>query len=176
MGIQKEDLYFGDEMNISSKNGRSSRGWSLKGSRCVIRQPFRRSQSYSVIGVCGYNGMACHSIKAGSIRRIEWRFFSLFVSAGTLPPGCTYIIDNCKVHKDDVFHLIYAYLQIRVWYLPAYFPQGNPIELIWRNVKAEMRSNRMRRLTRRDPVTACNVALSRWYNRSLEPIYTQCGY
>lgn len=48
------------------------------------------------------------------------------------------VLDNCRIHKTQEVRDAAARLDIRLCYLPPYFPQYNPIELIWKTMKFEL--------------------------------------
>ena len=50
-----------------------------------------------------------------------------------------FIMDNAKSHKHPLLEIIYQNLNCRIWWLPPYSPDYNPIELCFGWVKGFMR-------------------------------------
>ena len=176
IGITKNRLKFGDESSIDTRNGSVRYGYSRRGEPVVIEDVFVRQYRASVVGVCGVGGMLAHSIKSGSIKRVDFVYFTMFELFGVFEEGDYFILDNATIHKDPIIEIILALIGVLLYYLPPYFPQGNPIEVIWGGMKNKMRSSSLRGISRTDPIRAANIALDDFYNMDLSNLYDQCGY
>eukprot|EP01083_Nonionella_stella_P081513 224574_1 len=176
IGCDINTLYFGDETHISSKNGVQHYAWSWIGEQAIVDDLFVRHFRSSIIGIIGVNGLVSHCIKSGSINANSFRYFITFFAVGILPVGSTLCLDNASIHKNNITVSILGYAGIRVWWLPPYSPQCNPIEILWRSMKATMRGRRMAALTRANPTQSADIVLNRYYNTSLLHLYNQCGY
>ena len=58
----------------------------------------------------------------------------------TLRPGHIVILDNLSVHKDTRARQAIEAAGCHLWFLPAYSPDFNPIELVFGRLKAHLRS------------------------------------
>ena len=73
--------------------------------------------------------------------------FSTFVQhvlGPTLRPGQVVVMDNLPAHKHRKIRRLLAAHQCRLWYLPAYSPDLNPIELAWSKLKTFLRAAKVR--------------------------------
>eukprot|EP01083_Nonionella_stella_P201237 736297_1 len=171
--IRVNHLKFVDEVHISSQNGRSMYGYSLIGNRCTVQDYFVRRHRHTVVGIVSIRGMVCHAIKPGAMNKMDYRLFILQIAIYHLVPGDYLVTDNATIHKDSIYQRILAFCGISVLFLPPYCPHFNPIELVWRGMKAMMKNMP---LSVEDPVAAANIALEYYYNRDLTALFAQCGY
>ena len=73
--------------------------------------------------------------------------FSTFVQqvlAPTLRPGQVVIMDNLPAHKQRKVRRLLAAHRCRLWYLPPYSPDLNPIELAGSKLKTFLRAAKAR--------------------------------
>jgi len=73
--------------------------------------------------------------------------FSTFVEhvlGPTLRPGQVVVMDNLSAHKQRKIRRLLAARRCRLWYLPAYSPDLNPIELAWSKLKTFLRGTKAR--------------------------------
>jgi transposase len=62
----------------------------------------------------------------------------------TLRPGQVVVMDNLPAHQHRKIRRLLAAHQCRLWYLPAYSPDLNPIEMAWSKLKAFLRRTKAR--------------------------------
>jgi len=70
--------------------------------------------------------------------------FVQHVLGPTLRPGQVVVMDNLPAHKHRKVRRLLAARQCRLWYLPAYSPDLNPIEMAWSKLKTFLRSAKAR--------------------------------
>jgi transposase len=66
------------------------------------------------------------------------------VLAPTLRPGQIVGRDNLSAHKQRTVRRLRAARRCRLWYLPPYSPDFNPMELAWSKLKAFLRGAKAR--------------------------------
>ena len=64
----------------------------------------------------------------------------------TLRPGQIVVMDNLSAHKQRKIRRLLAACQCRLWYLPPYSPDFNPMELAWSKLKTFLRAAKARLL------------------------------
>ena len=64
----------------------------------------------------------------------------------TLRPGQIVVMDNLSAHKQRKIRCLLAACQCRLWYLPPYSPDFNPMELAWSKLKTFLRAAKARLL------------------------------
>jgi transposase len=62
----------------------------------------------------------------------------------TLRPGQVVVMDNLPAHKQRKVRRLLAARRCRLWHLPAYSPDLNPIELAWSKLKTFLRAAKAR--------------------------------
>jgi transposase len=70
--------------------------------------------------------------------------FVQHVLGPTLRPGQVVVMDNLPAHKHRKIRRVLAARQCQLWYLPAYSPDLNPIEIAWSKLKAFLRRTKAR--------------------------------
>jgi transposase len=140
-----EQLVFLDE---TSKDGRSSLrryAWSSKGTPAIVELPFSRGKRVSAIAAFSYTGFIGWEFTEGTFTRLS--FHSAFVSK-ILPhlnpwplPNSLLIIDNAKIHMYKELQDAVESRGAKIFFLPPYSPQLNPIEVAFGLVKKWIEKN-----------------------------------
>lgn len=60
-------LMFGDEAAKDERTTGRRKGWSERGTRCVVRKPFVRGKRYSILPILTLDGIIAHDIFEGSV-------------------------------------------------------------------------------------------------------------
>ena len=94
--------------------------------------------------------------------------------APALRPGRIVVMDNLGAHKTDRVRELIEEKGCRVWFLPAYSPDLNPIEEAFSKVKAHLRKAAAR--TREALVEAMGEALWAVTPQDAAGWFTHCGY
>ena len=173
-GVNLDNLKFLDEVSVSTKNGVQLMGRAPRGERCQVEDNFVRRDRATFCGILGRRGMVCHAAKYGSFNKMDFRCFMLLVAMAHLTCGDYVIIDNARIHLDDIYIDILAYVGVTIYFLPPYSPQYNAIELVWNGMKFKMLT--MRHLTSVDPIAAANLCLQDYYDCDMTSVFRQCGY
>jgi len=126
-----EQLVFGDEVGVDTRDLRRDYGRSLVGHRAVQRYVQKRGQRWSMISVIGLDGC----IAARPVARSNSLEFFDFVVSEVLPhmnpypqPKSVLILDNCAIHKAPAIQQAIEAIGCVLKFLPPYSPDLNPIE------------------------------------------------
>ena len=87
-------------------------------------------------------------------------------------PNSVVVVDNCQIHDDDFIALIRRSGAV-VIFLPAYSPDLNPVELIFRSAKKWLKRNR--NYVEAHPKAAVYNAIEDGADSS-KFFFTSCGY
>jgi len=136
-------LVFLDEASINCAMTRL-RGWGEKHARVEDYVPDARFERTSILATVRLSGVNAPVTFKGTLNGDIFALYVRYVLAPTLNVGDVVFLDNLSSHKvAGVLDPIYdrgAY----VWFLPAYSPDFNPIELMWSKVKAVLRKLKAR--------------------------------
>ncbi len=132
-GVQ--DLFYFDEAGFSLTPS-VPYGWQPVGERIEI--PSSRSAQLNVLGFLGYDGQSFDSyVFQGSIdAKIAIACIDSFAAKLTKPT--TLVIDNAPIHTSTEFQLMipeWERQNLGLWFLPAYSPELNLIEILWKKIK-----------------------------------------
>lgn len=116
---------------------------------------------------------ACMTIE-GATNAEVFQAYVREVLVPSLRPGDIVVMDNLGAHKNERTLALIEQAGAEVRFLPAYSPDLNPIEMMWRKVKALLRKAQAR--THLDLLHSIASAL-----RSITPLdalgwFTACGY
>jgi len=145
-------LKFLDESHFNSRDLRRERGVSERGRPLILVSNQSISESYSVTAVTSLSDplhpVVVPDVRTGSNSAIDFlhAVFDLIHTTGTLSAGDVLILDNASVHTSiEIRAALSALLsaaRVRLLFLPAYSPEYNPCELVFRSVKSHLRRKR----------------------------------
>jgi transposase len=119
-------------------------GRAPKGERVREAVPHGRWKGLTILGALSTKGVpASMTVEAATDAEV----FSTFVQhllAPTLRPGQIVVRDNLSAHKQRKIRRLLAARQCRLWYLPPYSPDLNPIERAWSKLKTFLRGAKAR--------------------------------
>ena len=104
----------------------------------------------------------------------SFRAYVEVVLVPTLQPGDMVVMDNLSPHKSDPTLVLITQAGAQVVFLPAYSPDLNPIEKMWRKVKALLRAAEAR--TPAQLVQAIGQALAQVTTQDALGWFISCGY
>jgi transposase len=96
------------------------------------------------------------------------------VLAPTLTREDIVVMDNLSVHKNLSARAAIAAAGAKVWDLPPYSPDYNPIEKMWSKIKAYLR-----KIEARTPDALCQAigdAMASVSSQDIENWFASCGY
>ncbi|MDQ0513241.1 transposase [Angulomicrobium amanitiforme] len=119
-------------------------GWGQKGKRLRGFAPHGHWKTLTFLGALRVDALTAPCVFDGPINGACFRAYVEQVLVPTLKPGDIVIMDNLGSHKSEaVRHLIRA-AGARLWFLPPYSPDLNPIEQAFAKIKHWMRKAQKR--------------------------------
>jgi hypothetical protein len=154
-GAGRIDLYYLDEAGFAPTLP-TGYTWARIGTRAIVRREDKKGRRINVLGALCADGPEPELVWTSRPTKIDAGVLLEFVCTAITrlpggatalaapPPGwqrvrpCTIVLDNASAHvahafKDHRGEL--AALGVELFYLPAYSPELNKIERLWRSVK-----------------------------------------
>jgi transposase len=142
-GLDPQRLVFIDETWIKT-NMTPLRGWGPKGKRLRGFAPHGRWRTLTFLGALRCDGLTAPCVFDGPINGQCFRAYVEQQLVAALKPGDIVIMDNLGSHKSAALRPILKAAGARLWYLPPYSPDLNPIEQTFAKIKHWMRSAQKR--------------------------------
>lgn len=127
-----------------------------------------------MIAAVGRNGPQAPFVFNGPIDALAFRVYTEQVLAPTLSERDIVVLDNLSTHKDHLARAHILATGARIWDLPPYSPDLNPIEQMWSKIKAWLRKAKAR--TYDALVEAIEQALESVTTSDIQGWFTHCGY
>lgn len=140
-------LVFIDETWIKT-NMAPQRGWAMTGRRLRGFAPHGHWNTMTFLAALRCDQLTAPCVFDGSINGECFRAYIDQVLVPTLKPGDIVIMDNLGSHKSNAVRQAINDAGARLWFLPPYSPDLNPIEQTFAKVKHWMRMAQKR--TRED--------------------------
>ena len=115
------------------------RGWGAKGKRLKAYAPHGRWRTLTFLGALRYDGITAPCVFDGPINGLCFRAYVEQQLIPTLKPGDIVIVDNLGSHKSKAVRDAIRAAGARLWFLPKYSPDLNPIEQAFSKIKHWMR-------------------------------------
>lgn len=133
-----QELVFLDESGVRTDLTRHY-GRAPKGERVREAVPHGRWKALTILGALTTQGVqASMTVEAATDTDVFLTFVQQ-VLGPTLRPGQIVVMDNLSAHKQRKVRRLLAARQCRLWYLPAYSPDLNPMEMAWSKLKTFLR-------------------------------------
>jgi transposase len=139
-------LVFIDETWIKT-NMAPLRGWGPKGRRLRALAPHGHWRTLTFLGALRCDRLTAPCVFDGPI---NGQYFRAYVEQQLVPvlkPGDIVILDNLGSHKSAALRQIIKAAGARLWFLPPYSPDLNPIEQAFAKIKHWMRAAQKRSST-----------------------------
>jgi transposase len=136
-------LVFIDETWIKT-NMAPLRGWGPKGDRIRAFAPQGHWRTLTFLGALRCDHLAAPCVFDGPINGECFRAYVAQQLVPALKPGDIVIMDNLGSHKSAALRRMIQAAGARLWYLPPYSPDLNPIEQAFAKIKHWMRSAQKR--------------------------------
>jgi len=136
--IDPTRLVFIDE-TWAKTNMTRTRGWGWRGKRLVAKVPHGHWKTMTFVAA-----LRCDRITAPYVFRgpINGRGFTAYVEQAlvpTLSPGDIVVMDNLGSHKGEAVRNAIRKAGAKLFFLPPYSPDLNPIEQVFAKLKALLR-------------------------------------
>lgn len=141
--IDPSRLVFIDE-TWTKTNMAPLRGWSRRGTRLIEKVPHGHWRTMTFLAALRCDGITAPCVFDGPINGVSFRAYVEQVLAPTLRPGDIVVMDNLGSHKSAAIRHAIRAAGARLFYLPPYSPDLNPIEQVFAKLKALMRKLRAR--------------------------------
>jgi transposase len=136
-------LVFIDETWIKT-NMTPLRGWGPKGDRIRALAPHGHWRTLTFLGALRCDQLSAPCVFDGPINGECFRAYVEQQLIPTLKPGDIVILDNLGSHKSAAIRRMIRAAGARLWYLPPYSPDLNPIEQAFAKIKHWMRNAQRR--------------------------------
>ncbi len=136
--LTPDDLVFLDETSTKTTLTRTH-GRAPKGQRLVAAIPRNHGPNITCLAALRTTGVGPSLVFVGALNGdlfVQWVTEHL---VPTLRPGQVVILDNLSVHKRTEVRDAIEAAACQLWFLPAYSPDFNPIELVFSRLKAHLR-------------------------------------
>ena len=136
--LDPRKLVFIDETWIKT-NMAPIRGWGKKGKRLRGFAPHGHWNTMTFVAALRHDGLTAPCVFDGPINGECFRAYVEQVLVATIKPGDIVIMDNLGSHKAKVIRQVIRKAGARLWFLPPYSPDLNPIEQTFAKIKHWMR-------------------------------------
>ena len=120
------------------------RGWGPKGKRLRGFVPQGHWRTLTFLGALRHDRLTAPCVVDGPINGLYFRAYVEQVLVPALQPGDIVVMDNLGSHKSAAVRQMIRAAGARLWYLPAYSPDLNPIEQAFSKIKHWMRNAQKR--------------------------------
>lgn len=115
------------------------RGWGAKGERLRGFAPHGHWRTLTFLGALRSDKLTAPCVFDGPINGESFRAYVEQQLVKVLKPGDIVIMDNLGSHKSPTVRRMIRKAGARLWYLPPYSPDLNPIEQVFAKIKRWMR-------------------------------------
>jgi transposase len=136
--IDPRRLVFIDE-TWAKTNMAPLRGWAARGQRLIGRAPFGHWSTMTFIGALRHDGIVAPWVIEGPINGESFRTYVEHVLVPELRVGDIVVMDNLGSHKAPAIRQAIRAAGAKLFYLPAYSPDLNPIEQVIAKLKHLLR-------------------------------------
>ena len=144
-GIDPRRLVFIDE-TWTKTNMEPLRGWAPKGERLVAKVPHGHWQTMTFVAALRHDRIEAPWLIDGPIDGQGFRTYVEKELAPTLKPGDLVIMDNLGSHKGEAVRQAIRSAGAKLFFLPKYSPDLNPIEQVFAKFKHLLRKAAARTL------------------------------
>src|SRR5499433_529062 len=136
--VAPERLVFIDE-TWTKTNMAPLRGWALRGTRLIGKVPHRRWKTMTFVAALRNDGITAPWLLEGPIDGESFRTYVERVLVPTLRPGDVVVMDNLGSHKGKAVRRLIRAAGAKLFFLPRYSPDLNPIEQVFAKLKTLLR-------------------------------------
>lgn len=136
--IDRKRLVFIDE-TWAKTNMAPLRGWAARGQRLIGRAPFGHWNTMTFVAALRHDGIVAPWVIDGPINGESFRTWVEQVLVPELRPDDIVVMDNLGSHKAPAIRQAIRAAGAKLFYLPAYSPDLNPIEQVIAKLKHLLR-------------------------------------
>lgn len=149
-------------------------GRAKDGKRAFDSAPGGRWSTTTMIAAVTLDGYQAPMVINGATNREVFKVYVKDFLLPTLKPGDCVVLDNLSAHKGNEIKEMIEAAGAKLWFLPPYSPDLNPIEKMWSKVKAILRKIKAR--TEKDLIDAIAEALEQVTKSDCYGWFKACGY
>ena len=120
------------------------RGWAPVGARLPGKAPFGHWHTSTFLAALRHDAITAPCVFDGPINGESFRAYVEQVLVPTLKPGDIVVLDNLGSHKGKAVRHAVRAAGAKLWFLPPYSPDLNPIEQVFAKLKHLMRKAQQR--------------------------------
>src|SRR5271157_4481027 len=132
--IDPKRLIFIDE-TWTKTNMAPLRGWGPRGSRVIGKAPFKRWKTMTFIAALRHDGIAAPCLFDGPINGAVFLAWVRESLVPALNPGEIVVMDNLGSHRGKAVRSAIREAGAKLFFLPKYSPDLNPIEQVFSKLK-----------------------------------------
>jgi putative transposase len=136
--IDPSRLVFIDE-TWTKTNMAPLRGWAPRGQRLPAKVPHGRWQTMTFIAALRHDGVVAPWLLEGPINGESFLLYVEKVLVPTLRPGQIVVMDNLGSHRGKAVRDAIRAAGAKLFFLPKYSPDLNPIEMFFAKLKHWLR-------------------------------------
>jgi len=136
--IDPTRLVFIDE-TWTKTNMAPLRGWSPLGQRLPAKVPHGRWTTMTFLAALRHDRVEAPWLLEGPINGESFRLYVDQVLIPTLQPGDIVIMDNLGSHRSSAVRRALRAVGVKLFFLPKYSPDLNPIEMLFSKLKHGLR-------------------------------------
>jgi transposase len=136
--VAPERLVFIDE-TWTKTNMAPLRGWAPRGRRLLAKVPHGRWKTTTFVAALRHDRIQAPWLVDGPIDGESFRAYVENILVPTLRPGDIVIIDNLSSHKGKAVRALIRATGAKLFFLPKYSPDLNPIEQLFAKLKHLLR-------------------------------------
>jgi transposase len=171
--IDPERLVFIDE-TWTKTNMEPLRGWAPCGQRLIAKVPHGHWKTMTFIAALRHDRIDAPWVLDGPINAEAFTTYVEKVLVPTLRPGDLVIMDNLGSHKGKAVRRAIRSAGAKLFFLPKYSPDLNPIEQVFAKLKHLLRKAAARTLEA--VVTAIGELLGTYTARECANYFVNAGY
>lgn len=157
--LDPERLVFIDETGLNTKMARL-RGRSQRGERCHAGIPHGHWKTTTFTGALRLLGMTAPMVLDDAMNTDAFRAYVDQVLLPTLTPGNIVIMVNLPAHKVASIKEAIEMAGTKLWYLPSYSPDFNPIDMVFFEAPSHLRAKAERSIEARWDAVGKVITLS----------------
>ena len=115
------------------------RGWAPRGQRLIGKVPHGRWKTMTFLAALRHDRIEAPWLLEGPIDGESFRLYIEKVLLPTLRPGDIVIMDNLGSHKGKAVRQLIRSVGAKLFFLPKYSPDLNPIEQVFAKLKHILR-------------------------------------
>jgi transposase len=141
--VDPRRLVFIDE-TWTRTNMAPRRGWAKRGTRLIGKAPHGRWHTQTFLAALRHDRIEAPCVFDGPINGELFQAYVEHVLVPTLTPGDIVILDNLGSHKSKAVRRLIRQAGAKLFFLPRYSPDLNPIEQVFAKLKHLLRKTAAR--------------------------------